>query len=68
MSLRVIHVFVILLSIGVTLFFGAWAVNHYLSFKDRTDLYWGLASLVGAGVLIPYLIWFLIKTKQANIR
>ena len=64
MSLRLIHIVVILFSIAITVFFGFWAVQNSRDTGEITNLYWGIASLIGAAVLIPYLIWFILKTRK----
>ena len=68
MSLKVVHIVIILLSIALTLFFGFWAINDYSQSKNTANLYWGIASLVSAAVLIPYLIWFFTKMKRAGLK
>ncbi len=68
MSLRAVHIIVILFSIGITLFFGFWAVRDYLDHHNTANLCWGIASLVGGLVLIPYLIWFFLKTRKTQLK
>ena len=62
MSLRVIHIFVILISILLAIFYGAWALNDHFNSKNNLNLYLGVLSFLVAGVLIPYLLWFIKKT------
>ncbi len=63
MSLRAVHIIVILFSIGITFFFGFWAIRESQAGNTET-LYWGIASLAGGIALIPYLFWFIAKTKK----
>ncbi|MGH7198896.1 MAG: hypothetical protein ACREH5_09200 [Candidatus Omnitrophota bacterium] len=64
MSLRAVHVIVILFSIAITLFFGFWAMADYRTSVNSANLYWGIASLAGGTALIPYLVWFILKTRK----
>jgi len=65
MSLRAVHIIVILFSIAVTLFFGYWAILDTQA-GNTGNLYWGIASLAGGTALIPYLFWFIVKTKKKD--
>lgn len=68
MSLRVVHVCVILASIGITLFFGFWAVGEHQHSHNGAILCWGMASLAGGLALIPYVVWFLLKTRRTGFK
>jgi len=68
MSLKIVHIAVILFSIAVTLFFGVWAIRDYGSSGNSGNLVWGIASLAGGIILIPYLAWFLSKSKKAGLK
>ena len=60
MSLKVVHIFFIVASVSLSLFFGFWSFNHY---SERGGLIL-TAMLVLAAVLVVYLIRFIGKTKQ----
>ena len=64
MSLRAVHIIVILFSILITLFFGFWAMTDYRASGSVVNLYWGIASLAGGTALVPYLCWFISKTRK----
>jgi predicted RND superfamily exporter protein len=66
MSLKIIHVFVILLSIVLTLGFGFWALREYTVSKALGTLVWGGASSIVGLVLLPYLVWFIKKMRSAS--
>jgi len=68
MSLKVVHIFIIVLSIGLAVFFGLWAINDYLNLKNTWNLVWGITSLLVGSILIPYLIWFILKAKRAGLK
>lgn len=59
MSLKWVHVFVIVMAIGVSIFFGIWALGNYPI--------WGMASLAVGIILIPYIFWFISKTRKEKI-
>ncbi len=63
MSLKAIHVFLILTSILLAIFYGAWSLNDYSNSKNSLNLYLGLLSFLVAGVLVPYILWFLKKVR-----
>ena len=64
MSLRAIHVIVILLSIGLLLFFGVWAIATYQTIQMPANLVLGLISLFAGILLLPYIVWFIMKIKK----
>jgi hypothetical protein len=64
MSLRAVHLFVIGASIVLLIFFGVWAVQQFRLGGRDTTLVWGIASLAGGAVLIPYMVWFIQKTRK----
>ena len=64
MSLRVIHVFVILVSSAALLFFGVWSFQQFALTHLVSHLYWGGASSFLGIILVPYLFWFFSKTKE----
>ena len=67
MSLRAIHVFVILLSILLLFFFGFWSIIHFQVTKAHSDLYLGILSTVAGILLVPYLVWFIIKLRRQTV-
>ena len=51
--------FVIVMAIAVSIFFGVWALRTYAA--------WGIASLAVGAILIPYIFWFISKTRKEKI-
>ncbi len=68
MSLKWVHVFVILMAIGISLFFGVWAIRDFQVSHSTTNLAWGAASILAGIVLIPYLFWFILKMRKAKVK
>ena len=68
MSLRAVHIFVILTSILLAIFYGAWSLNDYFSSKNSLNLYLGVLSFLVTGILIPYLLWFLKKIRSESLK
>ncbi len=66
MSLKAVHIVVIILSIAVSFFFGFWAVRDYQATANSLNLVWGVFSFIIGAMLIPYLFWFLRKIKRAG--
>ena len=64
MSLKAVHVCFIILATGLALGFGFWALRDYSASKNFTHLVLGMGSFVGAGVLVGYLVWFLVKMRK----
>ena len=64
MSLRAVHVIVIFLSIGLLLFFGVWAVSGYRATQAPVTLILGFVSLFAGILLLPYIIWFIMKINR----
>ena len=64
MSLRAIHVIVIVLSIALLFFFGFWSIANYQNLKETLYLVMGSVSLLLGILLLPYVAWFIIKTKR----
>ena len=58
MSLKVFHIFFILVSITLTIGFGVFSI------QSGTFLLWGSASLLASVLLVFYLFWFLRKAKS----
>lgn len=63
MSLKVVHLFLILCSIVLSGFFGVWSLQNYSWDTDPLLVSLGYLSLSGAGGLVFYLFYFLKKTK-----
>lgn len=63
MSLKVVHVFLILASIALSAFFGSWCLGNYTFDTDPLMVVLGYLSLAASGGLVLYLIYFLKKTK-----
>ena len=66
MSLKALHICFIVLSIFFTLGFGCWGVRDYGLSKNAVNLWLGIGSFTGGGVLIGYLFWFLPKMKRVG--
>ncbi|GEM_PF-1361017 len=66
MSLRAIHIFVILASILLATLYGAWSLNDYFNSKNNLSLYLGVLSFLVAGILVPYILWFLKKIRSES--
>ncbi len=67
MSLRAIHIFVIFLSILLLLFFGFWAILNFQTSKNAANLYLGIVSASVGILLVPYLVWFIMKVRRQNV-
>ncbi|NBX93493.1 MAG: hypothetical protein EB078_01925 [Proteobacteria bacterium] len=63
MSLRVVHVLLILASISLSAFFGTWCLKNYGFHSDPLMVILGYLSLSSSGGLVFYLIYFIRKTK-----
>ena len=66
MSLKAFHIFFVVVSTVFAVAFGAWAVSNYRTTGDLGSLVWGIASLLGAVVLVGYGRWFLRKLKKES--
>ncbi len=64
MSLKAFHIFFILLSIGISLFFGLWTSgpNNQSSFVQ----WLGILSLVASLALSIYLYYFVAKIRKMS--
>ncbi|MFM8269119.1 MAG: hypothetical protein ACKN9V_02935 [Pseudomonadota bacterium] len=63
MSLKVVHLFLILCSIALSGLFGGWCLQNYAWDTDPLLVSLGYLSLSALGGLVFYLFYFLKKTK-----
>ena len=63
MSLKAIHVMVILFSIAVLIFFGFWGISNGQALQ-HSYFYLGVVSLLAGILLVPYLVWFIMKMRK----
>lgn len=66
MGLKAFHVFFIVASTLLCVGFGLWAVAAYLAQGRAGWLVLGVASFIGAAVLVCYGLWFLRKLKDVS--
>lgn len=66
MSLKAFHLFFIIVSTLLCLFFGAWAIWSYKSFGHSIDLWMAIGSLLGVLLLAWYFRWFRRKLKDVS--
>ena len=66
MSLKALHVVFIVASIVLALGFGAWSLNEYSHGADRSNLWFGVGSLVTGLLLIIYSKAMLRKLKDIS--
>jgi hypothetical protein len=66
MSLKAFHLFFIIVSTLLCLFFGAWGFWSYRSFGHAIDLWMAIGALVGVLLLAFYFRWFLRKLKDVS--
>lgn len=64
MSLKTIHIFLILTCIVSTLAFGAYEIHRYQEQRETQDLVLGLISSITGLALLIYGVYFLRKTKH----
>lgn len=68
MSLKNFHLIFIILSVGLALAMGAWAIGMYLSpLGGAGYLATALGSLLVAALLAVYAVTFVRKTRRAGI-
>ncbi len=68
MSLRIIHIFVILVSVIFSFSFGAWGVRDWREGGPQIHLVLGALSAAAGSALVFYLVFFVKKTRQAGLR
>ncbi|MGB0579913.1 MAG: hypothetical protein ACPGVU_09455 [Limisphaerales bacterium] len=66
MSLKTIHIFLILTCIVSTLAFGAYEIHRFQLMNERQDLILGSVSSVSGLALLVYGVYFLRKTKHIS--
>ncbi len=66
MSLKAFHIFFIIVSTLLCLFFGAWGFWSYHQFGKAVDLWMAIGALAGVLVLVWYARWFLRKLKNVS--
>ncbi len=66
MSLKTIHIVLILSAILLAFGFGGFEVQRYREFEYVTDLYLGVGSSLAGIVLLAYGVFFLKKTKHIS--
>jgi hypothetical protein len=65
MSLRAVHVLFILLSVGLSGWFGKMNLDAYRADPaDASALFWCRAGFWACGILAVYGVWFLFKTRK----
>jgi hypothetical protein len=64
MSLRAFHLFFIVLSAALAVFFAAWAANEYRANGGIAYALTAVASLAGSGLLVKYGADFQRKTRN----
>ncbi len=66
MSLKVFHIVFVAMSTMLAVGFGVWAIRNYQSRGETGSLVVGVASLVGALLLLVYGRWFWKKLKGVS--
>ena len=66
MSLKAFHVFFVVASTLLALFFGGWGVLSYLRIGGGGYLIWSVGGFASAVALVVYGFWFLRKLKDVN--
>lgn len=63
MSLRTVHILFILTALGLMGFIATWSGHRLLGGEDGVNIAMLACAAVGLAVGIPYLGWFIKKTK-----
>lgn len=66
MSLKALHLVFIVASIVLSLGFGAWSLNEYFGGAARSNLWFGIGSIVTGVALIVYCRAVLRKLKDVS--
>lgn len=64
MSLRSIHILFIVTALGLVAFLGYWSGLRVWNGENSMSMPLAVASLIGLALGIPYLGWFVKKTKS----
>ncbi|HTL47427.1 MAG TPA: hypothetical protein VL688_05125 [Verrucomicrobiae bacterium] len=68
MSLKIIHIAIMVMSVILTLSFAAWGYQDFLHGSgSRINLGLACASLAASAGLIYYLFWFVHKLRKAGL-
>lgn len=67
MSLKWFHVLFITLSFALAVGVGIWGVRAYTLSGTVRELVIGVASLIGAVVVVVYARWFLRKAERIHL-
>lgn len=66
MSLKAFHIFFMIVSILMLLFFGVWGILNYLQSRELMNLGLGVVALQSSVLLAWYAAWFLKKLKHLS--
>ena len=66
MSLKTLHIVLILTSIVLAFWFGSFELGRYEDFRLLSDLILGVGSSVGGVGLLAYGFYFLKKTRHIS--
>lgn len=66
MSLKTIHIVLILSSILLSFGLGAWEIKRFQELQIQSDLYIGVGSSLAGLALLIYGVFFLKKTKHIS--
>jgi len=66
MSLKTIHIVLILSAILLAFGFGGWEFHRYRQLENQIDLFFGIGSSVAGVALLIYGVYFLKKTKNIS--
>ena len=61
MSLRLFHIFFIVISIALMLGFGVWEMRHFMFSARPAEFFMSVGSFAVCLSLVVYLFWFIQK-------
>lgn len=67
MSLKVFHIFFVVVSTLLMAAFAAWSLREYTRHHDGADLALGGVGILGAAALLVYGRWFWRKLKNMRL-
>lgn len=67
MSLKAVHFFFILVSIAFSAYFATWCLGSFSWDTEPSFVVLGYLSAFSTVALVPYLVWFLRKTKDYSL-